>query len=660
MIPFRNRLPAFLFALALTAPAIAQENAPAGGQQVVNAQSADIRAFIQEVSRVTGRTFVIDPGVQGQVAIASGAPLSDDEMYEVFLATLRAHGYVVLPTSSGALRITPDSQAATQPSGSGGERFVTQVIRLKSRDAATVLPVIQPLVGRGGQVSAAERANAIVVTDFADNVRRLTALVNDLDRDVDTIEIVGLKNSRPTALAVALREITGGSAGEKSFSAASFTAVDSSNSLVIRGPAETVARLRRVAETLDEQARPTGDTRVIFLQHADAETMVDLLQIVLEQPPRQQVQPGEGGATQAPIPAQMGQNQRGSIARYEGANAIIVRADPTVQQEVEAIVRELDKRAEQVLVQAIVVEISDGAAQNLGVQFLLSGDDSGTLPFFATSYASASPNLLALSAALTGGSSLPDDSPILEDLQGAALQSLLGANGAIGGFASDLDGDGLFGMILNAVKRDSGSNLLSTPSILTLNNHEANFLVGQEVPVTTGEVLSNNNSNPFRTIDRKDIGIKFRVRPQINADDSITMDISQEVSSIAAPLSATGGEFVFNKRNIETSVLVDNGEIVVLGGLLDQGERLALDKVPGLGDIPVLGRLFSSEDRESFETNLVIFIRPIVIGDAAAARRVTTPAIERMRQIKSGSDPRGVLSFDEILPPAPPPVGGQQ
>ncbi len=632
-------------------PAHAQ---PQSGQ-TINVQNADIRAFIQDVSKATGRTFVIDPAVQGTVTIAGGAPMNTEQMMEVFLATLRAHGYVAIPTSSGAWRIAPDEQAATQPSGSTGERFVTQVIRLKTKDAAGMVGILQPLIGRGGKVSAAQRSNTIVITDFADNVRRLSALVADLDRDTDRIEIVPLKNSRASVLAVALREITAaGGEGDKGFSAATFTAVDGSNSLVMRGPAETVARLREVAELLDDQARPTGDTRVIFLQHADATQMVEMLQSVVDQPRSQ------GAAAGSPAPAaaiSAGAVQRAVITRYEGANAIVVRADPAVQQEVESIIRQLDRRAEQVLVQAIVVEIGQGAAQSLGVQLLLAGNDESNIPFFATNYSNGSPSLLTLGAALASGG-LEGGSDLHDALQEAAADSLLGSFGGIGGFASDLGGDGLFGMIFNAIKRDSGSNLISTPSLLTLNNREAEFLVGQNVPITTGEVLSGNNNNPFRTVERQDVGVKLRVRPQINADGSITMVLRQEVSSVDT-FSDVGGELVFNKREIETSVLVDNGEIVALGGLLDQNERITTEKVPLLGDIPIIGSLFSSENRQRSNTNLMIFIRPVIIGSLDAARTITQPELERMileQRVNTKGEPTVLDNVLSRLPPVPAPA----
>ena len=342
------------------------------------------------------------------------------------------------------------------------------------------------------------------------------------------------------------------------------------------------------------------------------------------------------------------------IARFEGANAIVVRADATVQQEIDSIVRQLDRRDQQVLVQAIVVEIGEGAANNLGVQLLIGGDGKSDVPFFATNYSNASPSLLTLGAALSVGG-LPDESGLKDDIQAAAAQSLLSATGGIGGFASDLGGDGLFGLIVNAIKRDGGSNLLSTPSILTLNNREAEFLVGQNVPISTGEVLSSNNNNPFRTIARQDVGIKLKVRPQINADGAITLFLRQEVSSID-PFSSVAGELVFNKREIETSVLVDNGETVVLGGLLDVSERTTVDKVPFLGDLWVVGGLFTSTSVEQTKTNLMVFIRPIIVGDPAAARSITKPELDRMLAAQRAANnglPGTLEGVVNTMPPAP-------
>jgi general secretion pathway protein D len=279
-------------------------------------------------------------------------------------------------------------------------------------------------------------------------------------------------------------------------------------------------------------------------------------------------------------------------------------------------------------VEAIVVEISDDAAKRLGVQFAIAGLNGSAIPFTATNYSNAAPNLLAILGAAAGENNLPEDSPVLAQLRAAAAQSLLGTNGIITGGAGRIGDDALFGFVINAVKSDNKSNLLSTPSLMTLDNQEATILVGQEVPITTGEVLGDSNANPFRTISRQNVGVQLDVKPQINAGGTITLFLRQEVSSVAGPVSANFTELVLNKREIETTVNVDDGDIIVLGGLLDQTERVSVERTPLLGDIPGVGNLFRSTNRQKTKTNLMVFIRPTIVRNAAEARAATGPKYE--------------------------------
>ena len=632
--------------LAAAAPVIAQSSP----RQTLNVQGADIRAFIQDIARTTGHTFIVDPRVTGTVTVTSDRALSRSELFEVFLSTLRANGLVVSPTASGAYRVSPAEGAAQGPATVGSERFATEVFQIANIDAASAAEVVRPLVGAQGQVLANPRGNTLVVADFADNLRRIRSLISQIDVDRSAYEVVTLRNSSAREIARVVNEVLappgGGSAGM-----VSVVPVESSNSIVLRGDPAAVARIRPLVDDLDRRAESADDVRVVFLEHADAEQLLPVLQQMTGQISR----PLDGAAS-APVegedaaPASASAatpGARANIARFPGANALVISAAPETQRMLSEVIRQLDTRRQQVLVEAIVVEVSDDAARALGVQWALAGRDGN--PLFATNYSNTSPAILPILGAVAGERELDEDDPLLEDLRGAALNSLLGANGVIGMGGGTIGSDGLFGAILNAVRSDEGSNLLSTPSLMTLDNEEATILVGQEVPVVVGEVLGSNNTNPFRTTQRQDIGVKLEVRPQINAGGAITLFLRQEVSSINGLLTSGASDLVLDKREIETTVLVDDGQIAVLGGLLDQNERLSVESVPGLGDIPVIGALFRSTARERGQTNLMVFIRPTIIRSPGDAARVGAERWDYMRGRQIERDPTVEPSLDMLI-----------
>lgn len=657
---------ALLAALAVgpVAPAMAQT-------QVLNVQDADIRAFIQDVARTTGYTFVIDPRVKGVVSVASSGPLNRSELFEVFLATLRANNFVAIPTGSGAYRIEPSESAARQPAAAGGQ-FVTQVFRLRSVEATAAADMLKPLVGAQGQVIANPLGNTLVVADYADNVRRIRSLIAQIDVDQAVTRAVSLRNSSAREIAGVLTALTAapGADGKPGRAPVLIVPVEGSNSLLLRGQSDAVERLLPTITDLDQRAQATGSVKVVFLQNADAEQLLPVLQQLLGLP----VTPagsasGQGGETAqpaaaAPVATAAPGGIRANIARFPGANALIINASPDTQKLLADVIAQLDVRREQVLVEAIVVEVSDTAARELGVQFILGGGDGdGAMPFSVTNYSNTAPNILALTGAIAGENNLPEDSATLAALRDAALSSLLGAKGVTAGVGGQLDSGAVFGMIVNAVRRDGASRLLSTPSILTLNNQEASILVGQEVPITTGEVLGSANSNPFRTIQRQDVGIQLTVKPQINAGGGITLYIRQEVSSVSGPVNATSSELVLNKRELETTALVDDGAIVVLGGLLDENERVSLERVPYLSDVPVVGELFKSRARSGGRTNLMIFIRPRIVRGAADAQAVTAPRYDYVRREPGLVDADGGNALDAMMrdylrttPPVAPPA----
>ena len=675
MMPFSSRR---LLGSVLAAVLASQMPAPglvamAQERQVLNVQNADIRAFIQDVGRRTGRTFIVDPAVSGTVTVSSPRPLTSAQVFELFLSTLRANGLVVTPTSAGAYRISPAAAAAQGPSGVGAGRFTTEVFTLRHADAAAAAETIRPLVGAQGQVLANASANTVVVADFADNMGRIRALVSRIDVDRSDYQVVALENASAREIAVVLQQVMGSSP------MVTVTPVQSSNSIVLRGDARQLERIRGLVADLDGRSRANQDINVIFLEHADAGQLLPVLQHIIGQPvdaapsgsaplrsgglgaatiPANGTPPLEGGdgATQSVGTTTVTETgQRATIARFPGANALVISGPADLQRTLADVIRRLDVRRQQVLIEAIVVELSDKAVRDLGVQWLAASEYGAGL----TNYSDRASPLLPIAGGVASDQ-LDKDDPLREQLQSLALNGLLGANGFIGGLGGKR-GDGLFGFIINAAKTDAGSNLLQTPSIMTLDNEEASFLVGQEVPITTGQTLLDGNSNPFTTTERKDIGVRLTVRPQINAGGSITLTLKQEVSSIDGVLSRTATDLVLDKRELETTLVVDDGDIAVAGGLLDQNERTEVSRVPGLGDLPGIGGLFRSTSRQGGRTNLMVFLRPTIIGTAEQAQGLAADRWGYMRHQQQVLHPDVEPSLDVLLrdymrtqPPAAP------
>ena len=679
-----------LFRHALLGSAVAIMAAqPVLAQHVLNVRDADIRAFIADAARVTGRTFVVDGRVQGRVTVVTERPLSRAEYFEIFLSTLRANGMIAIPLPNGSYRIQPVDGAATQPSrlgtaGAQANQLVTEIMRLRYIDATQAIETLRPLVSTQGSVTANRNANSLVIVDFADNVRRIRALVASIDRDASATRLVHLRNAGAREIAASLQQLGAGQAGANgapATGAVTVAAFDSSNSVAIRGDAAAVERFVALAEELDQRSASSAEVRVYWLEHADAARLLPTLQQLVGggsdpvQPPAAAPQSaGEGNGNSAPAAtpaapaaATTGAGGRGSIVqrgpaivtRYEGANAIIVAANADVQRQLGELIRQLDVRRRQVLVEAIVVEIGNDAARQLGVQFLLGGQNT---PFIATNYSNANPNILSVGAAVAGYELSRDTTtingnvvtttstnPFGSAVTEAAAQSLLTATGGFAGFAGDVGRNTVFGAIINAVQSDTASNLLATPHIVTLDNSPASFLVGQEVPVTTGERLSNNFDNAFRTVQREEVGIKLEVTPQINASGEVKLYISQEVSSVAGPVSSRSSDLVLNKRRFETVMTADNGQIVAIGGLLNDDERRTLERVPLLSDIPLIGELFRSRSRSHARTNLMVFIRPTILEDAADNAAMTARRYNFIRAEQLARDPDAEPEIDLLV-----------
>ncbi len=666
------------FRLSLILAAALMSAQPVAAQYTLNVRDADIRAFIQDAARVTGRTFVIDGRVNGKVSVVTDRPLSRSEYFEIFLATLRANGLVAVPAPNGAYRIQPIEGAASQPGRIGSDRagqnqFVTEIIRLKHIDAAAAVETLRPLVSPQGSLTANRNANSLVIADFADNIRRIRALAARIDRDTSTSQIVTLQNAGAREIAAALKALVP-AAGEGGQAPVAIVPIDSSNAIALRGDQTLVAHMVQMANELDQRAAAGTELRVYWLAHANAETLLPTLQQLVGAPQTPVSDPQGGGATDgegaaaAPPPAVVSTASGGGsiakrgpaiVTRYEGANAIIVAANPDVQRMLGELIRQLDTRREQVLVEAIVVEIGDAAAKRLGVQFLLGGKN---IPFAATNYSNAVPNILTIGGAvaaneLTRETTTVDGDTVVtqttsalgDSLQQAAAASILAATGGFAGFAGDIGKNTVFGAIINAVKSDTASNLLATPHIVTLDNQQAKFLVGQEIPITTGEVLGDDFDNAFRTVQREEVGIKLEVTPQVNAAGEVKLFLRQEVSSVAGPVSSRNGDLIINKRSFETVLTVDDGEILAIGGLLNDDERRTIERVPLLSDIPIIGELFKSRSRTRSKTNLMVFIRPTILRSKADNAALTARRYNYIRDFQLSRNPGEEPAIDVLV-----------
>ena len=673
--------------------------APVAAQTTLNVRDADIRAFIADAAKVTGRVFIIDGRVQGKVTVVTDRPLSKSEYFEVFLSTLRANGLVAVPTSNGALRVQPIENAAAQPgrvglSGAARNQFVTEIVRLRSIDAQSAVDTVRPLVSPQGSLTANRGGNSLVVADFADNVRRVREVLKRIDTDGAATRVIALKNAGARDVATALQALVGNPAAGGG-QPTSVVAVDGANSVALRGDPNTVSQ---VALDLDQKAKSGTEIRVVFLEHADAAQLLPVLQQLVGQAPDQipqntlsqsnfggtssngggmggrsgnsapmamapsqtqsQAAPGGGAAGQAAVTAQGGRAPA-VVTRFTGANAIVIAAPADIQRQLAEVVRQLDTRREQVLVEAIVAEVSDATANKLGFQFLLGNLKGGA--FGATSFSSSAPNLLTVAGAIgarqlatttttvNGTTTVTQTNNSISDaLAQQAVNSILGSSGGLAGWGGQI-GNTIFGTIINAVKSDTTSNLLQAPSLITLDNQEARILVGQEIPITTGQALSQNFDNAFRTVQRENVGIQLEVRPQVNSSGSIKLFLHQQVSSIAGPVSSDNSDLILNKREVETTLTVDDGQIAIIGGLLDDNERRTIEKIPLLGDIPGLGQLFRSKAKTRTKTNLMVFIRPTILRSPEDNRRVTEQRYGYLRLKQGVQDPSREPSIDELV-----------
>ncbi|MBI80710.1 MAG: type II secretion system protein GspD [Gammaproteobacteria bacterium] len=571
----------------------------------INMRDADIRAFASDMAKISNKTIVLDPRVKGNVTVVSNQDLDAGEAYAVFLAVLRVNGYSAVE-NNGVVKVIPESGARQDASinNLNKDSLSTEVIRLKQANAKVLSPLLKPLINKQGHITAYEPTNSIIIADYVGNTERIKSILLEIDKNpADTFELIPLLNTSSNEIARILGSMwKGDNQMTKSFTALS---VERSNSILLRGQKTVIEQLKGVISKLDSNTSPSSNLKVIYLKYAQAEDLTSILENVALTLEEEQ------------LTSSTGTKKTTNISFHSDTNALVISAQPDILKSLESVISQLDIKRAQVLVEALIVEVSDKLARELGVQFLFTGDGDNA-PIAAQKFGSPNPELLS-----TIGSEISDDSSTASTMKTRATNSLLGLEGLAIGVAKYRANAESFAAILNLVSQDGDSNILSTPSIMTMDNEESSIIVGQEIPITTGETLSGSNSNPFRSVTRQEVGVKLQVRPQINEGNAVKMYIVQEVSSIFGPIGDTSSDLITNKRNIKTTVLVDDGETIVLGGLIDDDVQETINKVPVLGNIPLLGRVFTSTSTTRTKRNLMVFLRPTIVRDSEDVRSIS-------------------------------------
>ncbi len=623
--------------LLLPASIQAQEN-----QITLNLKEADIRALISTVSKFTGKNFVIDPRVKAKVTVVSSKTMSEREVYEVFLSVLQVHGYAAVPVGN-IIKIVPEVNAKQGPlpvvSGrsNGTDELITKVITLDHVPAAQLVPILRPLVPQQGHLAAYNPTNTLIVTDHAANIKRLVQIIHNIDRpESDELEIIPLKHASASELVRILNSLqaTGGGAGGKAPANKQITLAsdDRTNSILMSGERSARLKIRATIAHLDTPLdNEAGNTHVIYLKYAKAEDIVTILTGVQK---KQESAQKKG----APKTAAVNTNAEVDIQADEATNALIITAGPDVVRRMKSIIRQLDIRRAQVLVESIIAEISNNTGKEFSSQFAVGGkegDTDGSVPIGVGNFGG------------TGG---------IIGLFSRDNQTIANSLGDGITFGVGSDNGTRFAFLLKALSADAATNILSTPSIVTMDNQEAEIVIAQNVPFLTGSftTTADGANNPFQTVERQDVGITLKVTPQINDGNTIKLDIDQEVSNVAQSATASS-DIITNKRSISTSVLVEDGEILVLGGLIDDTLRDQVSKVPVLGDIPLLGWLFRSHSTTKEKQNLMVFMRPSIMRDSGAAAFHTNQKYNYLRaqQIDATENGFGLLSEQSapLLPP---------
>ncbi|WP_100633058.1 type II secretion system secretin GspD [Pseudomonas qingdaonensis] len=583
----------------------------------VNFVDTDLGEFIDSVSRITGTTFIVDPRVKGKVTVRTVDRHDSEAIYDIFLAQLRAQGFAAVDLPNGSVKIVPDQAARLEPvpveSGrkaqAGSDGIATRVFNVRNAASEQMLAILKPLIDpRVGVITPYPAANLLVVTDWRSNLERIDSLLRQLDQvSEEPLQVMPLHHASASDTSQLITRLL---AREQGADSAQVVADPRSNALLVRGSADSRERVRALLAQLDRpgDALRSSNTQVIYLRHANAGEVIKVLRSLSQDAG---AAPGEADKdAKAPVPV----NLSGIRLEYEeGTNAVVMVGPDSELAAYRTIVEQLDIRRAQVVVEAIIAEVSDSRAQELGVQWLFADEKFGA---GAVNFGTGGASITGIAGAVASG-----DNAAL----GKLLSGVNGVTAGIGNFGGGFN----FAMLVNALKSNSGFNLLSTPTLLTLDNAEASILVGQEVPFVTGSVTQ-DNTNPYQTIERKEVGVKLRIKPQINSDNTVRLDIVQEVSSIAD--TAAASDVITNKREIKTKVMVEDNGLIILGGLISDEVTSSHQKVPFLGDIPGLGRLFRSDASRGVKQNLMVFIRPRILRDGASLTSLSSEKYRNLQQ----------------------------
>ncbi len=666
-----------LWALLAAAPLIATVSSSAYAQTwKINLRDADLTAFINEVADITGKNFAVDPRVRGNVTVISNKPLNKDEVYDLFLGVLNVNRVVAIP-SGNTIKLVPDSNVKNSgiPYDSRnrvrGDQIVTRVIWLENTNPNDLIPALRPLMPQFAHMAAIAGTNALIVSDRAANIYQLENIIRNLDgTGQNDIEAITLQSSQAEEIITQL-EAMSATGASKDFSGARIRIIadNRTNRILIKGDPQTRKRIRHMIEMLDvPSADRLGGLKVFRLKYASAKNLSEILQgLVTGQAVSSSNNSNNSSNSSNPINSLIGNNQNSgsntsgssgtsistpainlngnsnssnqnnitsfnqngvSIIADNAQNSLVVKADPQLMREIESAIQQLDVRRQQVLIEAAIIEVSGKDADQLGVQWALGDINSG---IGLINFTNAGSSLASLAAGyLTGGA--------------AGLGSAIGAGSsiALGKYKEGADGSRqLYGALIQALKENTASNLLSTPSIVTMDNEEAYIVVGQNVPFVTGSVTTNSTGiNPYTTVERKDVGVTLKVIPHIGENGTVRLEIEQEVSNVQAS-KGQAADLITNKRAIKTAVLAEHGQTVVLGGLVSDDVEFNRQGIPGLSSIPYLGRLFRSDTRSNTKRNLLVFIHPTIVGDANDVRRLSQQRYNQLYSLQLAMDKNG-------------------